>query len=90
MRTIRVADLQHEAARYLALAAEEDIVILQDGKPVALLRGFSEADDRLDYQLETHPLFLERVRRARKAFHAGQSERLEDLRDELLQADDPS
>ena len=54
-----------------------------------LLRGFSEADDRLDYQIETHPLFLERVRRARKAFHAGQSERLDDIRDELLQADDP-
>ncbi len=48
-----------------------------------------DADDLFDYQIETHPLFIERVRRARKEYLAGKSERLEDIRDKLLSAPDP-
>jgi len=89
MKTINIADLQQDTVHYLELAEEEDIIILKDGKPVGLLRGLTEEDDLFDYQLETHPLFIERVRRARKAFRAGQSTRLEDVRDDLLQTEAP-
>lgn len=89
MKTITVADLQYDTAHYIKLAEEEDIIILKDGKPVGLLRGLAEADDLFDYQLETHPLFIERVRRARKEYLTGKSERLDAIRDELLSTPDP-
>ncbi|WP_129677132.1 type II toxin-antitoxin system Phd/YefM family antitoxin [Candidatus Chloroploca sp. Khr17] len=89
MKTISVTDLQHATAHYLELAAEEDVIILKDGKPLGVLRGLTEADDLFDYQLEAHPLFIERVRRARKEYLLGKSERLDAIRDELLSAPDP-
>ncbi len=84
MKTVNVADLEHAITHYLELAEEEDIIILKNGTPIGVLRGFADADDHFDYRLETHPLFLERVRRARQQFRAGSSTRLEDIRDELL------
>jgi PHD/YefM family antitoxin component YafN of YafNO toxin-antitoxin module len=90
MKTITVADLQDDVTRYLELAEEEDILILKNGKPIGLLHGFADEEDLFDYQLESDPRFLERVKRARAQFRAGQGIRLEDVKSELLDADDPS
>jgi PHD/YefM family antitoxin component YafN of YafNO toxin-antitoxin module len=88
MKTVTVADLQHDVTHYLELAEEEDILILKNGKPVGFLRGFADDDDLFDYQLESDPRFLERVKRARAQFRAGQGIRLEDVRTELLDTED--
>jgi hypothetical protein len=90
MKTVTVADLQHDVTHYLQLAEEEDILILKNGKPVGLLRGFADEDDLSEYQLESDPRFLERVKRARTQFRAGQGIRLEDVKTELLEAPDNS
>ena len=88
MKTVTVADLQHNVTHYLELAEEEDILIIKNGKPVGFLRGFADDDDLFDYQLESDPRFLERVKRARAQFRAGQGIRLEDVRTELLGTED--
>ena len=88
MKTVTVADLQHDVGHYLELAEEEDILILKNGKPVGFLRGFADHDDLFDCQLESDPRFLERVKRARAQFRAGQGIRLEDVRTELLDVED--
>ena len=88
MKTVTVADLQHDVTHYLELAEEEDILILKNGKPVGFLRGFADEDDLSDYQLESDPRFLERVKRARAQFRAGRGIRLEDVKTELLEASD--
>ena len=88
MKMVTVADLQHDVTRYLELAEEEDILILKNGKPVGFLRGFTDEDDLFDYELESDPRFLERVNRARAQFRAGQGIRLEDVKAELLGAED--
>ena len=88
MKTVSVTDLQHDVTRYLELAEEEDILILKNGKPIGFLRGFADEDDLSDYQLESDPRFLERVKRARAQFRAGQGIRLEDVKNELLDAAD--
>jgi PHD/YefM family antitoxin component YafN of YafNO toxin-antitoxin module len=90
MKTVTATDLQHDVTRYLELAEEEDILILKNGKPVGLLHGFADEEDLFDYQLETDPRFLERVKRARAQFRAGQGIRLEEVKSELLDADEPS
>jgi PHD/YefM family antitoxin component YafN of YafNO toxin-antitoxin module len=88
MKTVTVTDLQQDMIHYLELAEEEDILILKNGKPVGFLRAFADDDDLFDYQLESDPRFLERVKRARAQFRAGQGIRLEDVRTELLDAED--
>ena len=84
MKTVTVADLQHDVIHYLELAEEEDILILKNGKPVGFLRSFTDEDELFDYQLESDPRFLDRVKRARAQFRAGQGIRLEDVKVELL------
>lgn len=88
MKTITITDLQHDVTHYLELAEAEDVLILNNGKPVGFLRGFADEDDVFDYQLESDPRFLERVRRARTQFQAGQGIRMEDVKAELLDASD--
>ena len=87
MKTVTVADLQHDVIHYLELAEEEDILILKNGKPVGFLRGFTDEDELFDYQFESDPRFLDRVKRARAQFRAGQGIRLEDVKAELLDAE---
>lgn len=84
MKTVTIADLQIDVSRYLEIAEEEDILIMANDKPVGVLRGFVDEDALFDYQLESDPRFLERVRRARTQFRAGQGIRLEDVKAELL------
>jgi hypothetical protein len=44
-----------------------------------VLIGFASEDEWLDYRLENHPEFLDRVARARADLAAGKGTRLEDL-----------
>ena len=53
-----------------------------------LTRFLADEDDLFDYQLESDPRFLERVKRARAQFRAGRGIRLEDVKTELLGAED--
>ncbi|MCU0490960.1 MAG: type II toxin-antitoxin system Phd/YefM family antitoxin [Chloroflexaceae bacterium] len=88
MKTVTIADLQRDVTHYLELAEGEDMVILNNGKPVGILRGIADDDDLFDYEFEQDPRFLERVKRTRAQFRAGGGIRLEDLRDELLNETD--
>jgi len=88
MKTVTIAELQSNVSHYLEIAEAEDVLILVDDRPVGILRGFADEDDLFDYQLESDPRFLERVRRARAQFRTGQGIRLEDIRAELLADDD--
>ena len=88
MKTVTVTDLQHNVTHYLELAEEEDILILNNGKPVGFLRGFADEEELFEYELESDPRFLERVKRARAQFRAGRGIRLEDIKTELLSASD--
>lgn len=84
MKTVTLTELQNDISKYLELAEGEEIIILREGKPVGLLRGFSDEDDVFDYQLETHPAFIERVRRSRSSFRAGKGIRIEDVKSAIF------
>jgi hypothetical protein len=84
MKTVTVTDLQINVSHYLEIAGEEDILIMVNDRAVGVLRGFSDEDDLYDYQLETDPRFLDRVKRARAQFRAGQGIRLDDVKAGLL------
>ena len=71
--------MKDDFSRYLRLASEDEVVITRHGRPAGVLIGFASEDDWIDYQIENHPEFLERVADARKALREGRGVPLEDL-----------
>ena len=62
-----LSDLRNDLSGYLHLAAAEEIVITDDGRPAGILVGFASEDDWFDYQLEHDRRFLKRVAQARQS-----------------------
>ena len=79
MRTVALAEMKDDFSRYLRLASEGEIVITRHGRPAGVLIGFGDEEAWIEYRLENHPEFLERVAEAREALRAGQGVRIEDL-----------
>ena len=71
--------VKDDLSRYLRLAEREEVVITRHGKPAGVLIGFATEDDWLEYRLEHHPEFLERIAEARAAIRRGEGVRLEDV-----------
>jgi prevent-host-death family protein len=78
MRTAALAKVKDDFSRYLRLASEGEIVITRHGRPAGVLIGFEDEEAWIDYRLENHPEFLERVAEPEKRFGAGKGIRLED------------
>jgi prevent-host-death family protein len=76
---VALAKVKDDFSRYLRLASEEEVVITRHGRPAGVLIGFADEGDWIDYQIENHPEFLERVANARKALREGHGVPLEDL-----------
>jgi prevent-host-death family protein len=76
---VALAKVKDDFSRYLRLASEDEVVITRHGRPAGVLIGFANEEDWIDYQIENHPEFLERVASARKALSEGRGVPLEDL-----------
>jgi len=79
MKKVRLDVIKQQLPKYLRLAAKDDVVITNQGKPAGVLIGFTSEDDWFDYQLENDPRFLKRIASARRSLRAGKGVRLEDL-----------
>ncbi len=79
VRSVALAKVKDDFSRYLRLAADGEILITRHGRPAGVLIGFEDEEAWLDYRIENHPEFLERIGRAREALRAGKGTRLEDL-----------
>ena len=78
-RAVALAKVKDDFSRYLRLASEGEVVITRHGRPAGVLIGFEDEDAWIDYRIENHPEFLERVADAREALRAGRGVRLEDV-----------
>jgi len=76
---VALAKVKDDLSKYLRLAARQEIVITRHGRPAGVLIGFDSEEDWLDYRLEHHPEFLNRVAEAREALRKGLGTRLEEL-----------
>jgi prevent-host-death family protein len=79
MRKVALAKVKDDLSRYLRLASDEEIVITRHGRPAGVLIGFEDEEAWIDYRLENHPQFLERIAEARERLRAGKGVRIEDL-----------
>jgi len=78
-RTVALAKVKDDFSRYLRLASKGEVVITRHGRPAGVLIGFEDEEAWIDYRIENHPEFLERVADARRALREGRGVRLEDV-----------
>ena len=64
MKQIQIGEVQKELLRFLIMAQEEDIIVIDEGKPVGYLVGFADEDDWIDYLMLHDPKFRDRLRRS--------------------------
>jgi prevent-host-death family protein len=78
-RTVALAKVKDDFSRYLRLASQGEVVITRHGRPAGILIGFENEEAWVDYRIENHPEFLERVADARAALQGNRGVRLEDV-----------
>jgi prevent-host-death family protein len=76
---VALAKVKDEFSRYLRLASDGEVVITRHGRPAGVLIGFEDEEAWIDYRIENHPEFLERVADARKALREGRGVPIEDV-----------
>ena len=79
MKQITLSKIKDDLPKYLRLAANEEIVITEHGKPAGILVGFATEDDWFDYKLERDARFLTRIARARQSLRDGKGVQFEEL-----------
>ena len=78
-RTVALAKVKDDFSRYLRLASKGEVVITRHGRPAGVLIGFGDEEAWIEYRIENHPGFLDRIAGARKALRDGRGVRLEDV-----------
>ena len=73
MKQIQLSEVQIDLLRFLEMAQEEDIILINEGKPVGYLVGFSDEDDWIDYLMLRDPKFQQRLRRSLQDVKAGRT-----------------
>jgi PHD/YefM family antitoxin component YafN of YafNO toxin-antitoxin module len=81
MKTVIITDT-NSARDALAQGEREEVVIMRDGHPVALITPLGE-DDLQWLQLERDPAFVESISQARQQIAGGKSVSHGDLKKEL-------
>jgi prevent-host-death family protein len=80
MKKVALTKVKDDLAKYLRLAAKEQVVITRRGKPAGILLGFATEDDWFDYQLENDPRFLDRIKQSRASLKQGRGVKIEDVK----------
>ena len=79
MKTVPLNEVKDDLSGYIRKAAQNPIVVTRHGKPAAVIIGFEQEDDWLDFRLEHDERFLKRIAAARENMRAGRWKKLEDL-----------
>jgi len=79
MKEIALAEIQSNISKYLELAENEEIVIINNGKAIGILIGLNSESDLFDYQLEKDSRFLNRIEKSRQSLREGKGIKLDNL-----------
>lgn len=79
MIKVPLAEVKDSLSDFIKKAAKNEVLITRHGKPAAILIGFADEDDWLNYRLEHDERFLKRIAESRQQAKSGKFIRLEDL-----------
>jgi prevent-host-death family protein len=77
MTKISVAQAKDNFSKILRRAGKEDVVVTVHGRPAAVIIGFKDEDDWLEYRLLADKKFLARVAESRSQYKKGRYRTLE-------------
>ena len=76
-----MTEAENNFSRIIREAKDDQVLITNHGKPAAVIIGFHDEDDWLDYRLEHDERFLNKIAQARQEIREGQFVSLDDLPD---------
>jgi prevent-host-death family protein len=89
VKRIALSKAKDDLSSVIRQAEHEEILITRHGRPAAVIVGFEDEDDWLEYQLLHDEGFLASIARARSDVDAGRFVDLESL-DESISTDGPA
>ncbi len=66
-------------SEFIKKAGKEEVIVTIHGRPAAVIIGFEDEDDWLEYRLLKDEHFLARVSRSRQQYKEGRHKTLEEL-----------
>lgn len=79
MITTALSEMKNNLSAYVKQSTQQDVIITNHGRHVAVLTGFIDEDDYLEYRLLNDPRFQKMIEGSRQEARAGKVTRLADL-----------
>jgi len=74
-----LSKVKEKFSEFIKKAGKEEVVVTIHGRPAAVIIGFEDEDDWLEYRLLRDEKFLARVSESRQQYKEGKYKTLEDL-----------
>jgi prevent-host-death family protein len=79
MTKVPLSEVKDNFSEYIKKAGKEDVVITIHGRPAAVIIGFEDEDDWLEYRLLNNDEFLARIAGSRQQYQEGKYRTLDDI-----------
>lgn len=79
MITVSISEIKNDFSRYIERSTDEDVIVTNHGKPVAVIHGFANEEEYFEHRLLNDPRFKGIVKKSREDYQEGRFTRLEDL-----------
>jgi len=76
---VPLSKIKDNFSEFIKKAGKDEIVVTNHGRAVAVLIGFEDEDDWLEYRLLRDEKFLDRVSESRRQYREGKFTKLEDV-----------
>ena len=79
MIKVPLSKVKDNFSEFIKKAGKEEVVVTIHGRPAAVIIGFEDEDDWLEYRLLKDEKFLARVAKSRQQYQAGRYKTLAEL-----------
>jgi prevent-host-death family protein len=79
MTKVPLSEVKDNFSEFIRKAGKEDVVVTIHGRPAAVIIGFEDEDDWLEYRLLNNDEFLARIAESRQQYQEGEYKTLEEL-----------
>ena len=69
---VPLSEIKNILSKFIRKAGSEDIVVTIHGRPAAVIIGFEDEDDWLDWLLLHDEAFMERMAESMRQYHRGE------------------
>ena len=76
---VPLSEVKDNFSEFIRRAGNEEIVVTIHGRPAAVIIGFEDEDDWLEYRLLNDESFLARIAESRQQYQEGKYKTLEEL-----------